>query len=79
MSIYSCGNTKEYLAHNVAVLCIIKQKGLNIQCRNLGKAVAKLTGTFKDLLKAAGSKETVSSDDYVKACKLEIKETQKML
>jgi hypothetical protein len=34
---------------------------------------------FKDLLNAAGSKETVSSNDDMEACKLEIKETQKML
>ncbi len=34
---------------------------------------------FKDLLKAAGSKETILSDDDVEARKLEIKETQKML
>jgi hypothetical protein len=78
-SIYSHGNTGEYLAHIVAVLRIIKQKGLNVQCRYLGKAVVKLTGTFKDLLKAAGSKETVLFDNDLEACKLEIEETQKML
>jgi hypothetical protein len=78
-SIYSRGNTKEYLAHIIAILQIIKQKGLNVQCRKLGKAVMKLTGTFKDLLKAAGSKETVLSDDDMEAHKLEIKETQKIL
>jgi hypothetical protein len=55
MSIYSHWNTKEYLAHIVAVLHIIKQKGLDIQSRKLGNADVKLTGTFKDLLKAAGS------------------------
>ncbi len=79
MSIYSRGNTKEYLAHIVAVLHIIKQKGLNAQCRKLGKAVVKLTRMFKDLLKAAGSKDTVLLDDDVEAHKFEIKETQKML
>ncbi len=79
MSIYSRGNTKEYLAHIIAVLCIIKQKGLDVRCRNLGKAVVKLTEMFKNLLKAAGSKESISLDDDVEACKLEIKETQKML
>ncbi len=79
MSIYSCGNTKEYLSHIVALLHIIKLKGLDVQCRKLGKAVVKLTGTFKDLLKAAGSKDTVSLDNEVETCKLEIKETQKML
>jgi hypothetical protein len=59
MSIYSHQNTKEYLAHIIAILCIIKQKGLNVQCRKLGKAVVKLTRTFKDLLKDVGLKETV--------------------
>jgi hypothetical protein len=72
MSIYSLGSTKKYLAHIIAVLCIIKQKGLNAQCRKLGKAVVKLTRTFKDLLMTAGSKDTVLSDDDVEACKLEI-------
>jgi hypothetical protein len=34
---------------------------------------------FKDLLRAAGSKDTVVLDDDVEARKFEIKETQKML
>jgi hypothetical protein len=79
MSIYSCGSTKEYLAHIVTVLCIIKQKGLDVQCRKLGKAVVKLTGMFKDLLKTAGLKESVLLDDDVEARKLEIEQTQQML
>jgi hypothetical protein len=79
MSIYSCRKTKEYIAHIVAVLRIINRKGLDVQCRKLGKAVVKLMGTFKILLKAAGSKDTVLLDDDVEACKLEIEETQKML
>jgi hypothetical protein len=79
MSIYSHGNTEEYLAHIVAVLCIIKQKGLDAQCRKLGKTVVKLTWMFKDLLKAAGSKDTVLLDVDVEVRKLDIKEIQKML
>jgi hypothetical protein len=79
MSIYSRGKTEEYLAHIIAVVRIINQKGLDVQCRNLGKAVVKLTRTFKDLLKAAGSKDTVLLDNDVEACKLQIEETQKML
>jgi hypothetical protein len=54
MSIFSRGNIKEYFMQIAAVLCIIKMKGLNVQCRKFEKAVVKLTGTFKDLLKAAG-------------------------
>jgi hypothetical protein len=76
MSIFSRGNTEEYLAHIVA---IIKQKGLNTQCRKLTKAVDKLAGTLKNLLKAAGSRTTVLLDDDVEARKLEIEHTQQML
>jgi hypothetical protein len=32
MTIHSCGNYEEYLTHIVAVLCIIKQKGLPKKC-----------------------------------------------
>jgi hypothetical protein len=32
MPIYSCGNNKEYLAHIVAVLRVIEQKGLPKKC-----------------------------------------------
>jgi hypothetical protein len=41
MPIYSCGNAKEYLTHIVAVLHTIKQKGLGVKCRKLGKAVVR--------------------------------------
>jgi hypothetical protein len=76
MSIFSQGNTKEYLAHVIAVLGLIRQKGLNVQCRRTAKAVDKRAGMLKNLLKAAGSKTTVLSDDDVEACKLEIEQTQ---
>ncbi len=79
MPIFSCGNTEEYLAHIVAVPRIFKQKGLNVRSRKLGKAAVKLSKFFKNLLEAVGLKETISSYDDVKAHKLEIKETQKMM
>jgi hypothetical protein len=79
MSIFSRGNTKECLAHVITVLRLISQKGLNVHCRKLAKAVDKLAGTLKNLLKASGSKTTVSSMDDVEVCKLEIDQTQQML
>ncbi len=72
-------NTKEYLLHVVRVLHLIHQKGLDMQCRRLAKAVNKLAGTLKNLLKAAGSKTTILSDDDVEARKLEIEQAQQML
>ncbi len=39
--IFSHGNNKEYIAHIVAVLRIIEQKGLQKKCRLYTKAVAK--------------------------------------
>jgi hypothetical protein len=79
MPIFAQGNDEEYLVHIVAVLCVIKQKGLDMQCRRLTKAVDKLAGTLKNLLKAAGSRTTVLSDDNVEACMLEIEQTQQIL
>jgi hypothetical protein len=53
--IYSRGNNKEYLAHIVAVLCIIEQKGMPKKCRVLTKAVVKQSEALKNLQEAAGS------------------------
>ena len=41
LPIFSHGNNEEYTAHIVAVLCIIKKKGLPKKCRVYAKAVAK--------------------------------------
>ncbi len=79
MPIYSHGNTEEYLAHIIAVLCIIKQKGLDARCRKLGKAVVKQSEALKNLLEATGSKDTGLSDVDMEACKVEIEQTQQML
>ncbi len=79
MPIYSFGNTKEYLAHIVAVLQIIDQKVLPKKCRMLAKAVVKWSEALKNLLEAAGSQDTVSANVDVQACKVEIEQTQQML
>jgi hypothetical protein len=73
------GNAEEYLAHILAVLRIIKQKGLDTRCRKLGKAVLKQSKALKNLLEAAGSKDTVLLDIDVEALKVEIEQTQQML
>jgi hypothetical protein len=78
MSIFSQENTEEYLAHIITVICLISQKGLNVQCRKLAKAVDKLTKTLKNLQKTAWSKSAVSKD-HTEARKLEIGQTQQML
>jgi hypothetical protein len=53
--IYSQENNKEYLAHIVAVLCIIEQKGLPKKCRVLAKAVVRWSEALKNLQEAAES------------------------
>ncbi len=55
MAIYSRGNNAEYLAHIVAVIHIIKQKGLPKKCRMLAKAVARRLEALKNLQEAVGS------------------------
>jgi hypothetical protein len=79
MPIYSRGNNKEYLAHIVAVLQIIDQKGLPKKCRMLAKAVAKRSEALKNLQEAAGSQDTISTNVDVQARKEEIEQTQQML
>jgi hypothetical protein len=76
---YSCGNNEEYLAHIVAVLRVIEQKGLPKKCRVLSKAVVKRSKAFKNLQKAAESQDTVLATVDVTAHKVEIEQTQQML
>jgi hypothetical protein len=79
MHIYSRGNNKEYLMHTVAVLCIIKQKGLDAKYRKLGKAVVRQSEMLKNILKAAGSRYTVLLDVDIMVRKVEIEQTQQLL
>jgi hypothetical protein len=52
--IFSRGNDKEYIAHIVAVLCIIDQKGLPMKCRVFAKAVAKRQEALKESPRSRG-------------------------
>ncbi len=70
--IYSRGNNKEYLAHIVAALQVIEQKGLPKKCRVLAKAVVKRSEALKNLQEAAGSRDTVSTSVDVTARKVKI-------
>ncbi len=51
----SQGNNKEFLAHIVAILCIIEKKGLPKKCRVLAKAVVRWSEALKNLQEATGS------------------------
>ncbi len=79
MPIYSRGNNKEYLAHIVAVLQVIEQKGLPMKCQVLAKAVARRSEALKNLQEAAQSRDTVLTSVDVTAHKMEIEQTQQML
>jgi hypothetical protein len=79
MHIYSHRNNEEYLTHIVAVLCIIKQRGLDSRCRKLEKAVLRQSKMLKNLLEAAGSQDTVLTTVDVTARKVEIEQTQQLL
>jgi hypothetical protein len=71
MTLFSQGNTKEYLAHIIAVLHLINQKGLNVQCRKLAKLLDKLVGTLENLQKSIGP-EGMSSKEDQEARKMEV-------
>ncbi len=55
ITIFSHGNNEEYIAHIVAVLRIIDQKGLPKKCRVFAKVVAKWSEALKNLQEAAES------------------------
>jgi hypothetical protein len=77
--IYSRWNNKKYLAHVVAVLCIIEQKGLPKKCRVLAKAVVRRSEALKNLQEAAESQDTVLTSVDIMARKVEIEQTSQML
>ncbi len=77
--IYSRGNNEEYLAHVVAVLCIIKQKGLPKMCRVLAKAVVRQSKVLKNLQEAVESQDTISTSVDVQARKVVIEQMSQML
>jgi hypothetical protein len=79
MPIYSRGNNEEYLAHIVAVLRVIEQKGLLKKCQVLAKAVARWSEVLKNLQEAAQSRATVLTSVDIMACKVEIEQTNQML
>jgi hypothetical protein len=79
MPIYSHGNNKEYLAHIVAVLRVIEQKGLPKKCQVLAKAVVRWSEVLKNLQEAVESRDTVLTTVVVTARKVEIEQTQRML
>ncbi len=79
MPTYSHGNNEEYLAHIVAVLQVIEQKGLPRKCRVLAKAVTRRSKALKNLQEAAKLRDTVSTSVDVTACKVEIEQTVQML
>ncbi len=74
--IFSHGNNEEYIAHIVAVLRIIEQKGLQKKCPVYAKAVAKQQAALKNLQEA--SEPQVTSVDAT-ARKVEIEQTSQML
>jgi hypothetical protein len=49
MPIYSRGNNEEYLAHIVAVLQVIEQKGLPKKCQMLLKAVVRWSEEYTNI------------------------------
>ncbi len=79
MPIYSRGNNKEYLAHIVAVLRVIEQKGLPKKCQVLAKVVVRWSEALKNLQEAVESRDTISTTLDVMARKVEIEQTQQML
>jgi hypothetical protein len=78
MTIFSQGNTEEYLAHVIALLHLINQKGINVHCRRLAKSVDKLAGTQANLQKSIGP-SGLNSKQELEAFKVEVIHVQETL
>jgi hypothetical protein len=78
MTIFSRGNSKEYLVHIVAILHLINQKGLNLLCKKVAEPLQELAETLGALHKSIGSKCLSFKEDQ-EAHKVEIKKTQEVL
>jgi hypothetical protein len=70
--IFSCGNNKEYIAHIVAVLRIVEQKGLPRKCCVYAKAVVKWQAALKNLQQASEPQDAILTSVDVTARKVEI-------
>ncbi len=77
--IFSRGNNEEYIAHIVAVLRIVEQKGLPKKYRVYAKAVAKRQAALKNLQEALEPQDAVLTSVDITACKVEIEQTTQML
>jgi hypothetical protein len=77
MTIFLRWNTEEYLAHVIAVLQLINQKGVNVLCRKLAKLLEKQAVTLADLHKSIGPKGSNYKEDQ-EAFRVEIKQTQEL-
>ncbi len=77
--ISSHGNNEEYIAHIVAVLRIIEQKGLQKKCCLYAKAVAKRQAALKNLQEASEPQDIVLTSVDIAARKVEIEQTTQML
>ncbi len=79
LTILSQENNEEYLAHIIAVLCLISnQKGLNVLCRKVVKMLEKQAMTLGELEKSIGPKGLSSKEDQ-EARRVELKQIQEML
>jgi hypothetical protein len=77
--IFSRGNNEEYLAHFVAVLRIIDQKGLCKRCHVYAKAVVKWSKALKNLREATGLQDVSSTSIDATARKVEMEQMAQML
>ena len=78
MQIFAKGNPEEYLSHMRAVLRLIGNKGLDVQCKKLMKERNEQTAVLEALkLKSVGPRD-LSPDEDPDKIKAEIKETKEL-
>jgi hypothetical protein len=79
MGIFAKGTPEEYLQHIIAVLRLIDQKGLCVQCKKHAKEMKTTAATLMALKRKSNGPRKEDSDEDPEALELETKLTQELL
>jgi hypothetical protein len=79
MTIFTKGNSEDYLQHLITVLCLITQKGLDATCRCSAKELERASNVLEALVHNPIGPQGLNSKEDLAARTIEKKQTQEML
>jgi hypothetical protein len=80
VSIFAKGSPEDYLQHIIAVLCLIDQKGLHVQCKKHAKEMKNAASALRAIQrKSVGPKESGAQSQDQEDLETKEKLTQELL